>query len=373
MKFILLRLNQQIDRFVFHAYRTPTQALGLFRVAYALSMLLIYGVARMSWIADGPDFMFSPPKWSPVNFLMDSFPSVYFLEGLRVVVTLLYVALLFGYRTRWTSLGIGLVMILIMNLQFSFGKIGHDRVFIYWLPLIMSFSNWGEAYSLDVRRRGPRARPDADAWPLALLALMFAFAMFTAALPKIFTGWLDLQTHAVRSHQYYHYAFLEKRDLMVAFFGRLEAGWFWELSDWGGVLLEISAPLVILRRRWFQPYLIVCIFFHLLNALMFGITSFYANIFLYLLFLNFQPLVRHVPAARANRWLTWPAFAVVAVAAVGYYFWQSGAPFHALLGYLGVSDPVRKVTVILVALAIALYALLRTWGWVGRRAVAGQN
>ncbi|CAN5827784.1 hypothetical protein BH23ACT10_BH23ACT10_17550 [soil metagenome] len=148
----------------------------------------------------------------------------------------------------------------------------------------MAFSNWGEAYSLDARagRRGE----GASGWPIALLALLLAFAMFTAAVPKVWGGWLDPSSQAVRGHLLQRFHAVGIDDYLAPMLVSAELPVVaWELLDYAAVLFETTFLAAVLRPRVFRWWLALAIVFHLTNLLVLNI-SFTSNLFLYMLFVD---------------------------------------------------------------------------------------
>lgn len=271
-----------LDKIIFDSFNLSPESMGLYRIAYAL-FLLIFGVPNFTWISNFPAIFYNPPMVSLHTFF-SGFPSYWFLVLLSVGICVLTTLLLFGYKTRYTSLLLAVFIFTGKSFAYSFGKIDHD--FLIWIiPLIMAFSNWGAAYSLDAKYGGPNKT--VQNWPVTLLALVLCLAMFSAGLPKLLDGWLDFSTHAVRGHFLREYYLNERQDLMAPLFLNLNSPFIWEFFDYAGVLLEIFFLIAIIRPNLFRFFLINAVIFHLFNYLMLNI-SFTVNFVLYLLFIDWK-------------------------------------------------------------------------------------
>ncbi len=279
-----------LDHWIFKEYRISTAGLGLFRIAYVLFILLFFGLPDFSWIAGQPDYYFDPRLFS-VTALMSGFPSAGFFWVLQILIAVGYAFLLIGYKTRAVSVLLPLLVMLGNSFSYSFGKIDHD-LFAWLIPLLMAGSSWGLAYSVDARRFRGTPEPAHGGWPLNLLALLIAFGMFTAALPKMMGGWLSPDTQAVQAHFHHNYYVVGRQILLAGNFADIPSVLFWELMDWTAILFEFSFVLAVLRKRWFGLALFVATVFHLLNMLMLNI-PFTANLAAYMAFLPW------------DRWSAW--------------------------------------------------------------------
>ncbi|RDV16676.1 hypothetical protein DXT99_02520 [Pontibacter diazotrophicus] len=273
------------DKIIFDSFQLTPESLGLYRILYAL-FLLIFGVPNFTWISRFPDVFYNPPLLSLHTFF-SGFPSYWFLLLVSLGTCISTVLLLFGYKTRLTSILLALFIFTGKSFAYSFGKIDHD--FLIWIiPLVMSFSNWGAAYSLDAKLK--HQDRVVQNWPVVLLALILSFAMFSAGLPKLLGGWLDISTHAVRGHFLREFYVNERQDLLAPFFLNLNSALVWEFFDYAGVFLEVFFIFAIIRPNLFRFFVICAIFFHVFNYLMLNI-AFSINIILYLLFVDWGMII----------------------------------------------------------------------------------
>lgn len=289
--------------------------------------------------------------------LFGGFPPQWFFVGLHVLLDLSLIALLFGYRTRLASWLTGLLFLMGFGFLFSAGKVNHVMLFIL-LPWVMSFSNWGAAWSIDAQQG--RTRPMVESWPLALLALLIGFAMFTAGFTKLLGSWLDPTTQATRSHWLKQYFVVGRQDLLADLvIAPLPAG-LWELMDWGTVLLEISLLLAAFIPRLWGVLLSLMVLFHLGTALLFNIT-FVQNLIVYAAFLNWDRL-----AAYAPRFYVPSRLAMLLIPLLGIACYLFGSPIRQL-DALGAFSSDLSLTELLTNIAAALIVLglgigqLRWW------------
>lgn len=279
----------RLDHWIFEEYQVPPGALSLYRIIYAAFVLLVVGSPPFRWISNKPDIFFNPPTYSITN-LFEGFPSVYFFWGLEVVIIILLVFLLFGFQTRWTSLLLALGLFTGFGWSYAYGKINHDTLLMALVPLVMGFSHWGAHFSLDQRNRTAPGRERA--WPVALLALLLGFAMFTAGVPKLLSGWLDPATQAVQGHTIrQHYDFFADQ-FMTPWLITFDNPLFWEVLDYSAVLFEVGFLLAVVRQPLFRLFVALVVIFHLANCFMLNI-DFSRNIALYLLFVYWPPLLKN--------------------------------------------------------------------------------
>ncbi|GAB3538464.1 hypothetical protein GCM10027443_33460 [Pontibacter brevis] len=272
--------SNPLDRIIFGSFLLSPESLGLYRISYAL-FLLTFGVPNFTWISNFPAVFYNPPMLSLHTFL-SGFPSQWVLLLISLGTCVCTTVLLFGYKTRLTSILLGLFIFTGKSFAYSFGKIDHD--FLIWIiPLIMSFSNWGAAYSVDSKSN--QHDREVQTWPVVLLALILSLAMFSAGLPKLLGGWLDFSSHAVRGHLLREYYVNERQDLLAPFFLNLNSPLIWEIFDYAGVMLELGFIFALVRPNVFRFFVVCTIIFHLFNYLMLNI-SFTVNFILYLLFID---------------------------------------------------------------------------------------
>lgn len=257
------------------------EAMGLYRILFAL-YLLIWGVPNFEWIADSPDAFFNPPTYS-LAALLTGFPPYWFLQGLSLLIVVLTLLLLFGWYTRWVSIGLCIAIVIGKSFSFSYGLIGQDLI-VWLVPLLMSFGNWGSMYSIDAKQ-GRVTSTNNSPWPITMMALLLGFGMFSAGLPKLLGGWLDVGTQATRGHLFTQYYVIGNLKLFSSWAINLTNPVFWEAMDWGAVFFEMLFLAAVIRPRWFRLWLLLAIGFHTVTFLIFNI-SFHFQYIVYLLFID---------------------------------------------------------------------------------------
>jgi len=163
------------------------------------------------------------------------------------------------------SLLLALVMMTGAGLSFSFGKIDHG-IFVILVPLVLAFSGWGGARSVDAHLAARDGRPplEPSQWAVRLLAFMMGLAYLTAGLAKLRSGWLDPHTHGARGHFVEKYVEMNRDELLAPLFLRIhDVGLFWEALDWFTVALECGFVVTVLWWRTLRLAVACAALFHL--------------------------------------------------------------------------------------------------------------
>lgn len=344
------------DHWIEDEYRQSAQGLACYRILYVLLTLVFKGTPNYLWLATMPNYLYNPPLFS-LGALLPGFPSYPFCFALTIGVAILYVFLLFGFRTRLTGLALFGLLLIGNSFSYSFGKISHDELFALLLPLIMSFSGWGALYSLDATRD---RQPRTEGWPITLLALLLGFAMLTAGLPKVQSGWLDPSSSAVQWYMVRRYYGFHSQDYLAPLFAQLQYPFFWEALDYGAVFFELLFLWTVVRRRWFQGFLVLAVGFHLANLLILTI-SFTANLLIYLLFIDWQPVINLVRKANlqalgrifSRQW----ALFIVLLLQIGFVLFRAYAYPHVTENALREEANGRDHNAIVSPLDLMLHAL----------------
>lgn len=272
------------ENWIFHSWEASPGGLGLFRIIASLYTLFFLipggGVTHYEFLAGLPDQFYLPPP-GPMS-LLDGFPPVLFFQGMLLLLFITLMMLTIGYQTKWVSFLSGGIILVLQGFLFSIGKVNHELL-IGILPILMAFTNWGAAYSVDSLRQAVPAK--TESWPLTLLALLIGFMMFTAGLPKILGGWLDPSTQAVQGHLFNQYFMRGRVALLAGWFVNLDSPVFWEILDWATVLFEIGFLAAVWKPAWFRFFLLIAVFFHFSTMLVLNI-PFIPNLVMYAAFLN---------------------------------------------------------------------------------------
>lgn len=276
-------MRDRIDRWIFDTFGISAHGLALYRVFYVLFVLVIISPGHKPFLYFSvygtlpSDFYFPPP--GPMMLFPD-FPPFFFLKGVELFLVIVLGCLLMGWKTRFMSIATGLLILTGNGFAYSMGKINHDLL-LAAIPIVMAFSNWGSSWSMDAVS-GKTRRPEV--WPVALLALMLGFMMFTAGFPKLLGGWLDINTHATYGHFIKQYFVNERQDLLSGLFLDIDNRVFWESLDWATVIFEIGFLFAILRAPVMRFWCALAILFHFMVMMMLNI-SFISNLPVYSIFL----------------------------------------------------------------------------------------
>ena len=361
-----------LPRWIFEEYRLGDESLAVSRVLTALCLLgLVY--PRYVWLASFPSSFYAPPLG--LGILFRGLPPLWILWAILAAAVTLTLALLVGWHTRVTGLALAAVLLAGNTFEYALGKINHDILLLVVL-VTMSFSGWGRRYSVDERRGA--GLPPAAAWPLALLALVVGFAMFSAGLPKAMAGWLDPRTQSAQYHLLVNYYVLERPTLA----GRLALDYLptagWEALDWATVGLELAFLPAAFSRRAMLAVCGVAVLFHVLIHATMEI-SFWSNLLAYAMFVDWAAILSRARLdgvstglAGLSRTRGWHVFAAGGVASILY-----GAvdPMLSRVRMVVDIDRVRFSMAMLAAGAVVAFAAGRAVveRWLSRGLDAGES
>ncbi len=293
-------LWSRYGRIINHDHRVPLRTLGLYRIAFALYLLVMNPLPDLRWIDGYPD-TFHNPAPGPM-MLWPEFPAHGALWFLELAMVAAAVALAIGWRTAWASMAVAVAGLTADSVYLSFGKIDHTAV-LWFTPLLLAASGWGTYWSSDRlalnrghHRRGSGIAVDASdsetatspGWPVASVAVMLALAFLSAGAPKVARGWLSPESSVARGYFDSLYVGLGRDDLLAQTFAALDQALLWELVDWATVLLELAIAAAIWRPLALRWSLFAVWVFHLITVLVmnipfFGPTPVYALFFLTLI------------------------------------------------------------------------------------------
>lgn len=284
-------MKQKFENWIDDTWRISPGGAGLLRIVTSLYILFFLipgnGPGHFKYLSELPDQFFMPPP-GPMA-LFQGFPPLLFFHSLLFILFISLMLLAIGYRTKMVSILSGILILILQGFIYSVGKVNHE-ILTGIFPVLMAFTNWGAAYSVDSFRQKSSAQV-TESWPLTLLALLIGFMMFTAGVPKILGGWLDPSTQAVQGHLFNQY-FLRGRDaLLAARLVNLDQPLFWEFLDWATIFFEIGFLAAVWKRSWFRVFLVFAVFFHYSTMLILNI-PFIQNLMLYAAFLNWDRIDR---------------------------------------------------------------------------------
>jgi len=269
--------------------------LGLFRILYPLFYLW-----HLSWIYAADLGRLPAASWQPVGVLRllgvgapNSAPAV--LEPLLVGLLML---LMIGLRVRAVTAAVLVTGVSLETFHQSYGKVEHSTVFlVFYIPLFMTASTWGETWSLEVllQRRAKRLVLRADdsgwhnAWPIRATLLMLVALFASATVSKCVLGdWVtgaDPIPNLLLSKNVE--AVLEGVPInpLAPFVAATPL--ISEACRWGLLVFEGLFVVVMLGGHVRDAYLALTLVFHALNALLLVVT-FTPILITYALFVDLQ-------------------------------------------------------------------------------------
>ena len=268
-------------------YRVDPRFLAILRVAYALWVLLL--PTDYLWVRGVPEAFFQP-RMGPIR-LFSEIPPDGVLVGLQVAAAVLAALLAVGFRTRLVSVLLAVLMILGSGIVYSFGKVDHFILFEL-LPIAMAVAGWGARFSVDswLRRRVGRTMPSSSGFPVLLWGMVVGFALFSAALPKAMTGWLDPARHATRGYLAREVADPKRVGAVGSWVFQFDSDILWKAVDYGTLLAEGGLIFALLYPLLYRLWLVMILAFHVSVYLTMGI-SFAGYVFVYLPFFGMPIMI----------------------------------------------------------------------------------
>ncbi|MEM7104585.1 MAG: hypothetical protein AAF502_15720 [Bacteroidota bacterium] len=201
---------------------------------------------------------------------------------MSIAIILTNFSLLFGFKTRISGVLHTCFLLVAFAFVFSFGNIYH---LILWaiFPLVMSFTNWGNSFSID-RLIGNSKRP-VEGWPIALMSYFIGFAFFTSGIAKMTGGWLNIEESAT----YQYLVLVTFQTGRLGFFNELlldaSNSFLWELIDWFVVWFETLFLFAVLKKSIFRWFCVFGIIFHFAILVLLEI-SFSIHLVVFLVFVE---------------------------------------------------------------------------------------
>lgn len=361
------------DRWSSSAYSRSTEWLAICRMLYAAGQLVGWQPGAVSPLAALGGAFFFPPL-GPFA-LLSGYPPVQVLHAIYLCRDISLMALLVGYRTALAGWIVGMTQIALAGVRYSTGKVDHEFL-IFVFPVVMSFTGWGHAASVDALRANPEtSRLRAPGPALAYLALLIGLTFFTSGFVKALSGWLDPGAAATRGYMLIFKPHAWSTGLLDTMVGGVGGLWLWKAMDYASVVFEMAVLASIVRPGWFRIALTLALGFHLSVVPLLGLDfSFLIGCYLPFLFSpasgTLEGLRSYVERsmARIGRWW-WPA--LVFAAGGGYWLLGQRSGYPALLQAWPYPAP-RSLGVAVLAATLA-YVGWRDWlrrGW-SRGAVCG--
>ncbi|MCU1513725.1 MAG: hypothetical protein JWO10_815 [Microbacteriaceae bacterium] len=256
-------------------YRPSARPLAVVRMLFALDVLFLpYDI---SWIPTMPAQAWYPPP-GPFE-LFTSLPSPGFILGLEIVRAVVALWLLLGWSTLAASIAMTVVSLLCHGLCWSFGNIHH--LILYDLaPLALGIVGWGAAWSIDSLRKRNRPPTAPAGYPMFLFAIVIAFAMFTAAIPKLLSGWLDPAREATHSYVTRDLVLQTGPGPLTEWALQIDSPVFWKFLDYVTLFGEGTLIILMFFPGLFRLGLLLISAFHIGVWLLLGI-DFSEQVFVY--------------------------------------------------------------------------------------------
>lgn len=290
---VLGATSRRID-YLCRSYRADPSYLAALRILFALYVLIL--PVDYSWITSVPSVLFDP---APGPFsLLSGPPSAEFVSVLNVLRIILALMLLFGFRTLEVSVCLSATMVVGSGLANSYGKVDHFILFEL-TPLALAAAGWGSALSVDAYRSRSKSRrvPRVDpGLPLLAWAMVVAYALVTAALPKVVSGWLDPSREATRGFVARDVADATKLGPLTQAVFEIKFSAFWKFLDYSTLIAESALVVLIFFPLLFRIGIAAIVFFHVGVYLALGI-SFESYFFVYAPFFS-APVIMAIAALR---------------------------------------------------------------------------
>ncbi len=263
------------DRFLF-VPRAP-ESLALFRI------ILCLGCLSLSVVAYGYVFQVKTGlPWRPIGVfnLLDGPIDPESLQILFKVWIALLVLVLFGLFTRISTIFLFIVFTFMIGHPNNFGMVNHNSNMLIIVLFVMCFSRWGDVISLDQKIFKIKAKEKSwhYGWPLAMAILIAVFSMFTLGVQKFYFQGLNWAL----SDGFYISLFLNKSKPPLTQFILDSPVWFsMILAFFSLVVVELLAPLALLRKFSLVYPLIWASFHFTVTLTLGGHRMFWTQIFIY--------------------------------------------------------------------------------------------
>ena len=271
------RLNTLTDGFLQAPVSNASSRLGLARIIFGFYALWFFSALRLDELA-----LMSELSWRYTDFTFGLRPAPEFILLVEYLIPFSLVLLILGWKTRWVSW-------IVFALLYTYGisranALGAERslmMLTFYVPLLMSFSNWGDRYSLDAllrQRRDPDAAPPSETdwsgfWPVRVILVIFCFLFFTSGYIKLIeNNWLSNPTHMTEFIGFKSVgSFLNNGMLLNPIAPWLVNQPLVNVGTYLVIAFELSFPLLLISRpmRWLLMRAIPA--FHLFNMFILGI------------------------------------------------------------------------------------------------------
>ncbi len=359
-------LNRRFDKWLTAPMPDAAGRLGLYRIVYALLFLWYSSRVYRTELALRSRGAWAPPElfgWVPA-------PPQAAYGVLEPLLVALLVLLMLGLFTRATTIAVLAVSFTLILAEVSLTS--PDRtlmLFMFYVPLFMVASPWGETYSLDAWIRRKRGLPTTDpandswlyAWPVRALLLLLSWLFLTAGWRKIsqldwviypeFVAYF-IQKEAVRSQ------LLNGSPVnpLVPFVS--QTPWVYIPAQYGVMAFEFLFFTVLFFPIARFVLMRALPLFHAANAILLGI-PFPGVLPMYPAFMNlsaiYRPVERYIPRIPANTPLVVPIAVGFGLAALLGLTWNTTPIPRTIFDVGGLLTP-WNMWKLIAAVAVVWYA-----------------
>lgn len=183
------RLNYRYVEWLTRPAQNAAGRIGLYRIIYSFFYLWFLSPLHFSELGLVPT-----SQWDPTILFsgLSPLPSMGY-SAMEILLIMALILLLLGYKTRLATL---VVLVTGFGLAgFRTGFLIQERTIVltvFYVPLFMLFSRWGETYSIDAVLRQKRGQPTTSPqisswryiWPVRGLLIILAILFLSAAVIK---------------------------------------------------------------------------------------------------------------------------------------------------------------------------------------------
>jgi len=243
-------------------------SLPVYRVLLGLAILVIV-LPRHPWLVYAPESLLYPPAGLP--YLFPHPPGAWAVFAVNALLVGAAVLFVLGVRWRLTGFLLTALLLLLNSWAYAYGKVNHD-ILVVLAPAVLALGTTPD--------RAPRAARPGPGYAAPLLALIVALAMFSAAVPKVLSGWLAYDHSATHFHFLRLFHFAENAAPLAPWFLPVTTRWFWEPLDVMTVAIESAFLVALVSPRAFRLVCALATGFHLGIALLMDI-AFTSNVIVY--------------------------------------------------------------------------------------------
>ncbi|MBD3628572.1 restriction endonuclease subunit S [Cyclobacterium sp.] len=251
-------INEKITNWLKNTWKPTFFQLGLTRILFCLGFF-IFDLPQFIEISSFELVFFDPPVG--LSLLIGPITSSDFWWTFDLMLRIVFASLLVGFRTKESSIIFGLLLLFGFTYVYSYGKINHN-IFPVIFPVIMAFTNWGGALSVDsIMNRTTKIEPRG--WPLTFLSFLLGWGYFTAGLPKLIGGWLDLSYSTTAGFMLRRYYSGADPLYLNEMFVKINNLFIYKVLDYSTLLFELGFIFTIFWSPVFLRAVGMAAMFHL--------------------------------------------------------------------------------------------------------------